>query len=108
MARRSTRIRGGYLGPYEPVLEGGGLVSHQGREPDLRPGPGWLDGEVLLDTIKLEVMALFDEFFVGSIDLARLNFGIITPIPKVLGAGEVSLFQLIMVINVIFRILAKG
>ena len=54
------------------------------------------------------MMALFDEFFVGSIDLARLNFGVITLIPKVAGASEIRQFRPITVINVIFRILAKG
>ena len=37
-------------------------------------------------------MALFDEFFVGSIDLARLNYGVITLIPKVAGASDIRQF----------------
>ncbi|XP_073361214.1 uncharacterized protein [Aegilops tauschii subsp. strangulata] len=60
------------------------------------------------EVIKPEVMALFDEFFVGSIDLARLNYGVITLIPKVAGASDIRQFRPITVINVIFRILAKG
>ncbi|KAE8773479.1 ABC transporter G family member 37 [Hordeum vulgare] len=60
------------------------------------------------NTIKPEIMAIFDEFFVGSIDLARPSFGIIKLIPKVPGATEISQFRLITVINVISRILAKG
>ncbi|XP_073355625.1 uncharacterized protein [Aegilops tauschii subsp. strangulata] len=53
-------------------------------------------------------MALSEEFFVGSIDLARLDFGIITLIPKVTGASDIRQFRPITVINVIFRILARG
>ena len=53
-------------------------------------------------------MALSEEFFVGSIDLTRLNFGITTLIPKLMGASEICQFRPITVINVIFRILAKG
>ncbi|KAE8775388.1 retrotransposon protein [Hordeum vulgare] len=53
-------------------------------------------------------MVIFDEFAVGSIDLTRLNFGIITLIPKVLGAVEISQFRPSTVINVIFCILTKG
>ena len=53
-------------------------------------------------------MALFEEFYVGAIDLTHLNFGIITLIPKVTGASDIRQFHPIMVINVIFRILAKG
>ena len=53
-------------------------------------------------------MALFQEFYIGSIDLYRLNFGIISLIPKVPGASDIRQFRPITVINVIFRILAKG
>ena len=53
-------------------------------------------------------MALFEEFYVGTIDLHRLNYGIITLIPKVPGASDIRQFLPITVINVIFRILAKG
>ncbi|KAE8784114.1 Signal recognition particle 54 kDa protein, chloroplastic [Hordeum vulgare] len=60
------------------------------------------------NTIKLEIMAIFDEFFVGSIDLTHLSFRIITLIPKVSGATEISQFCPTTVINVISRILAKG
>ncbi|KAE8775690.1 Signal recognition particle 54 kDa protein, chloroplastic [Hordeum vulgare] len=53
-------------------------------------------------------MALFDEFYVGSIDLSRLNFRNIILIPKVAGASDICQFRTITVINVIFPILAKG
>ena len=53
-------------------------------------------------------MAIFDEFYVGSIDIGRLNFGIISLIPKVPGASDIRQFRPITVINVIFRILAKA
>ncbi|KAE8804330.1 Signal recognition particle 54 kDa protein, chloroplastic [Hordeum vulgare] len=52
-------------------------------------------------------MAMFEEFFVGTTDLARLNFWI-SLIPKVLGESDIRHFHPIMMINVIFRILAKG
>ena len=53
-------------------------------------------------------MALFQEFCIGSIDLCRHNFGIISLIPKVPGASDIRQFRPITVINVIFRILAEG
>ena len=58
--------------------------------------------------IKPKIMALFDEFYMGSIDLARLNYGIISLIPKVPEATNIRQFCPITVIDVIFRILAKG
>lgn len=75
------------------------------------PGPDGLPVkffQAFWDVIKHEVMALFEEFYVGSIDLHRLNYGIITLIPKVTGASDIHQFRPIMVINVIFRLLAKG
>ncbi|KAE8802763.1 Signal recognition particle 54 kDa protein, chloroplastic [Hordeum vulgare] len=53
-------------------------------------------------------MALFEEFYVGSINLHRLNYGIITLIPKITSTSEIRQFCPITVINVIVRILAKG
>ncbi|KAE8769833.1 retrotransposon protein [Hordeum vulgare] len=53
-------------------------------------------------------MALFHEFENGVFDLSRLNLGIITLIPKVHAASDIRWFLPIAVINVIFRILAKG
>ncbi|KAE8787553.1 Signal recognition particle 54 kDa protein, chloroplastic [Hordeum vulgare] len=63
---------------------------------------------VLLGSVRHETMALFEDFYVGSIDLHRLNYGIITLIPKVTRASDIRQFWPITVINVIFRILAKG
>ena len=64
--------------------------------------------ETFWQTIKPEVMALFDEFYSGTMDLGRLNYGVITLIPKVIGAFVIRRFRPITVINVIFRILDKG
>ncbi|KAE8774402.1 Signal recognition particle 54 kDa protein, chloroplastic [Hordeum vulgare] len=64
--------------------------------------------QIFWDVIKPEVMSLLDEFYVGAVDLSRLNHGIISLIPKVVGAFDILQFRPIMVINMIFRILAKG
>ena len=53
-------------------------------------------------------MALFEEFFIGAVDVTRLNFGIITLIPKVSAASDIRQFRPITASNVIFHILAKG
>ena len=94
-----------------PFSEAKVWAAIKGMNPSSAPGP---DGllvkffQTFWEVIKPEVVALFDEFFVGSIDLTRLNFGIITLIPKVSGASEIRQFRQITMINVIFRILAKG
>ena len=79
--------------------------------PSSAPGPDGLPViffQTFWNVIKPEIMAIFEEFFVGSIDLGRLNFGTISLIPKVPGATDIRQFRPITVINVIFRILAKG
>uniref|UniRef100_A0A453HKF1 Reverse transcriptase domain-containing protein n=1 Tax=Aegilops tauschii subsp. strangulata TaxID=200361 RepID=A0A453HKF1_AEGTS len=79
--------------------------------PTSAPGPDGLPikfFQTFWNVVKLEIMAIFDEFYVGSIDLGRLNYGIISLIPKVPGASDIRQFRPITVINVIFRILAKG
>ncbi|KAE8811069.1 Signal recognition particle 54 kDa protein, chloroplastic [Hordeum vulgare] len=53
-------------------------------------------------------MVLIEEFYVFSIDLHRLYYGIITLIPKVIGASDIRQFRPDTVINLIFSILAKG
>ncbi|KAE8771995.1 hypothetical protein D1007_56071 [Hordeum vulgare] len=60
------------------------------------------------NAIRHEVMAQFEEFYVGSIGLHRLIYGIITLIPKVTSASDIRHFHPIIVINVIFCIPAKG
>src|SRR4051812_28962562 len=83
----------------------------KGMNPTSAPGP---DGppvkffQAFWNVIKPEVLAIFEEFYVRSIDLGRLNYGAISLIPKVPGAADIRQFRPITVINVIFRILAKG
>ena len=94
-----------------PFSEAEVWAAIKGMNSSSAPGPDGLPVkffQTFWESIKPEVMALFDEFYVGSIDLTRLNFGIITLIPKVTGASDIRQFRPITVINVIFRILAKG
>ena len=58
--------------------------------------------------VKAISLGLFHEFARGTLDVSRLNYGIISLIPKVPGAADIRQFCPITVLNVIFRILAKG
>lgn len=81
----------------------------KGMNSSSAPGPDGLPVkffQVFWNTIKGEVKAMFEEFYVGMLDLNRLNYGVITLLPKVPGASDIRQFHPIMVINVIFRILA--
>jgi hypothetical protein len=78
---------------------------------DTAPGP---DGLPVLffksfwPNVKLGVLHILNDFMLGRIDISRLNFAILTLIPKVPGADLVSQFHPISLINVIFKIVSKA
>ncbi|KAK1666668.1 hypothetical protein QYE76_054827 [Lolium multiflorum] len=58
--------------------------------------------------VKLGVLHILNDFILGRIDIARLNFGILSLIPKVPGADKITQFRPIALINVIFKIVSKA
>ena len=59
-------------------------------------------------TVKPYVLAILNGFSRGMVDISRLNFGILTLIPKVQGADNIRQFRPIALINVIFKFVAKA
>ena len=53
-------------------------------------------------------MAITNGFALERVDLSRLNFGILTLIPKVPGAEDIRQFRPIALINVIFKFVDKS
>jgi hypothetical protein len=80
-------------------------------KPDSAPGP---DGLPVLffkkfwGTLKGVILWLLNDFALRRVDIARLNFGIISLIPKVKGADSIKQFRPIALINVIFKFIAKA
>jgi hypothetical protein len=78
---------------------------------DTAPGP---DGFLVLfykrcwPWIKTQVLQILNGFALGTVDIARLNFGILSLIPKVPGADNIKQYRPIALINVIFKIVAKA
>jgi hypothetical protein len=78
---------------------------------DSAPGP---DGLPVLffkrfwGTLKGPILGLLNDFALGRVDIARLNFGIISLIPKVKGADNIKQFRPIALINIIFKFVAKA
>jgi hypothetical protein len=78
---------------------------------DTAPGP---DGFPVLfykrcwSWIKTQVLQILNGFALGTVDIARLNFGILSLIPKVPGADNIKQFRPIALINVIFKLVAKA
>jgi hypothetical protein len=54
------------------------------------------------------ILLLLNDFVLGRVDIARLNYGIITLIPKVKGVDTIKQFRPIALINIIFKFVAKA
>jgi hypothetical protein len=52
-------------------------------------------------------MRMFDDFFNGALDLFRLNFAMLSLIPKVENATEMKFFRPISLLNCSFKIFSK-
>jgi hypothetical protein len=59
-------------------------------------------------TLRAPILQLLNDFVLGRVDIARLNFGVISLIPKVPGADSIRQFRPIALINVIFKFVAKA
>jgi hypothetical protein len=74
------------------------------------PGPDGFPTEfyqAFWEIIKDDLMALFKEFHNGSLNLYRLNFGIITLLPKQTKVTQIKQFRAICLLNVSFKIFTK-
>jgi hypothetical protein len=58
--------------------------------------------------VKKVVLQILNDFALGRADIARLNFGILSLIPKVPGADNIKQYRPIALINVIFKLVSKA
>jgi hypothetical protein len=54
------------------------------------------------------IFCILNGFALGTLDISRLNFGILSLIPKVLGAESIKQYRPIALINVIFKFVSKA
>jgi hypothetical protein len=52
-------------------------------------------------------MRMFAEFYLGGLDLFRLNFAVLTLIPKVEDVVDMKMFRPISLLNCSFKIFSK-
>ena len=57
--------------------------------------------------VKWDLKGLLDDFHSGNLDISRLNYGIITLVPKVKHARKIQKFRTICLHNVSFKIIIK-
>ena len=57
--------------------------------------------------IKGELMEMINDFYLGNLDLTKLNYGIVTLVPKVVDANNEKQFRPICLLNVSFKIFTK-
>ena len=74
------------------------------------PGPDGFNVEFyqhFWELIKTDLMNLFEDFHNGKLNISRLNYGVITLIPKMQGADQIQKFRPICLLNVSFKIFTK-
>jgi hypothetical protein len=59
------------------------------------------------DIVKYDLISLFEDWFEGDLEIFRLNFAIITLIPKENDAREMRKFRPISLLNCSFKIFTK-
>jgi hypothetical protein len=78
----------------------------QDTKSDTAPGPVQFCKR-LWPLLKSAVLQILNDFALGRVDIARLNFGILSLIPKVPGAENIKQHRPIALINVIFKLVSK-
>uniref|UniRef100_A0A0A9BDC7 Reverse transcriptase domain-containing protein n=1 Tax=Arundo donax TaxID=35708 RepID=A0A0A9BDC7_ARUDO len=56
---------------------------------------------------KNELMEMFSDFYNGTLDIKRLNYEVITLVPKLREANNIRLYRPICLLNVDFKIFSK-
>jgi hypothetical protein len=55
------------------------------------------------DIIRMDMLELFHEFYTGSLDIKRINYGVITLLPKVKVAEKIHQFRPICLLNCLYK-----
>lgn len=79
-------------------------------ESNRAPGPDNILAEFYKccwDFVKIDIMCLFEAFHAGNLNVARLNYGIITLISKISGAKKIQQFHPICLLRCPYKLLTK-
>jgi len=59
------------------------------------------------EIVKNDIVQLFDDFYNGLLDVSRLNYGVITLLPKVVDAEKIQQFRPICLLNCLYKWITK-
>lgn len=79
-------------------------------EKNKAPGPDKISIEFYQccwDIVKHDIVALFNDFHDGRSDISRLNYGIITLLPKIKDASKIQQFRPICLLNCLYKLITK-
>jgi hypothetical protein len=82
----------------------------QDMKSDTAPRPNGFNVSFFLNMwhlIKKEILGMVQDFNGNKLDLRRLNYGVITLVPKVREANTINQYRLISLLNVDFKIFSK-
>jgi hypothetical protein len=57
--------------------------------------------------IKHDIGEMFNDFYKGTLDIKRINYGIVTLLPKVKKASKIQQFRLICLLNYVYKWFTK-
>ena len=79
-------------------------------KPNKSPGLNGLPAEFyqkFWDWVGPDLLVLFNEFYHGRLDIERFNYGLLSLIPKSVGADKLQAYRPIYLLNVIFKFFTK-
>lgn len=57
--------------------------------------------------MKNDIITLFHDFFNGDVDISRINYGVITLLPKIKEAEKIQQFRPICLLNCLYKLITK-
>lgn len=59
------------------------------------------------DFMKTDMLFMFHEFHCGRLDIQRLNYGVITLLPKLKDSSKIQQFRPICLLNCLYKLITK-
>jgi len=57
--------------------------------------------------IKIDIIQLFSDFHQDKVDISRINYGIVTLVPKISDASRIQQYRPICLLNCLYKLITK-